>query len=51
MGWEDVEVGRTFGHPEQGENRCYRCHLLIRGGALGGRDWLFLFGLRKVELE
>ena len=29
----------------------HRCHLLIRGGALDGRDWLFLFGPRKIELE
>ena len=29
----------------------HRSHLLIRGGALGDGDWLFLFGPREVELE
>ena len=46
LGTKGVE--KTFGHPEQGENRYSSSHLIIRGGALGSRDWLFLFGLRKV---
>ena len=27
------------------------CHLLVRSGALSGRDWLFLLWPRKIKLE
>ena len=48
VGLGAMAVEKTFGHPEQGENRYSSSHLIIRGGALGSRDWLFLFGPRKV---
>ena len=44
-------LGRPLDTLSKARIGAHRSHLLIRGGALGGRDWLFLFGPRKVELE
>ena len=44
-------LGRALGTLSRARIGAHRCHLLIRGGALSGGDWLFLFGPRKVELE
>ena len=42
-------IGKTWGLREplgtlsRARIGTHCCHLLVRGGALGGRDWLFLF--------
>ena len=40
VGLGAVGVGKTFGYPSRARIDAHRSHLLIRGSALSGRNWL-----------